>query len=51
MTLEEIQELKSYIGLEMEFLSGCEDFFANATLLSDIKDTELLDQYQKLMVS
>ncbi|XP_065057845.1 utrophin-like isoform X2 [Rhopilema esculentum] len=49
VTLEEIQELKSYIGLEMEFLSGCEEFFANATLLSDIKDTELLDQYQKLM--
>ena len=50
--MEEIEELKTYIETELEFLKKCGEFFENASDLSEPGSKEdLVNQYQELIVS
>ena len=52
VTLEEIEELKTYIETELEFLKKCGEFFENASDLSEPGTKEdSVNQYQELIVS
>ena len=50
ITSEEIEEIRSYIGAEMNFLNECDELIANAKEVDHCSIQDLAEEYQKLMV-
>ena len=48
--MKKIEEIRSYIKLEMEYLNGCDEFLENTKEIDECNIDELAKQYRNLLV-